>query len=126
MSAVPAMSRASRSSWLVVMVRLIASGRALRIGSDAWSQFGLRTHEALLPGTMPPGLNMYGPDEAGAEPYCAPLSRFCGTGPAPGMASTYKKSEDGFASLNTIVESSGVWTVFRPSLSGAVSLYGPG
>jgi len=38
---------------------------------------------------------MYGPDEAGAEPYWAPVSRFCGTGPEPGMASRYRKSEYG-------------------------------
>src|SRR3954453_4949629 len=62
-SAVPDSRRLSRSSAFVVTVRLIASGRALRIGSVAGSQFGLRTHAALLPGAI--DLNMYGPDAAG-------------------------------------------------------------
>src|ERR1700754_4080645 len=41
-SAVRARRRLSRSSALVVMVSVILSGRALRIGSLAGSQFGLR------------------------------------------------------------------------------------
>ena len=69
---------------------------------------------------------MYGPEEAGLAPYCAPVSRLAGTGPAPGMASRYGKSANGLASLKMIVESSGVSTDFRPSLFGSVSLYGPG
>src|ERR1700759_4072939 len=62
-SAVPASRRLSRSSALVVTVNVILSGRALRIGSVAWSQFGLRTQTAPLPGEML--WNMYGPEEAG-------------------------------------------------------------
>ncbi len=124
-SAVPAMSRLSMSSALVVTVRLIWSGSALRMVSVEASQFGFRTQVTPLPGWMLPGLNMYGPEEAGAALYCAPVSRFCGTGPAPGMASRYRKSDCAFFRWKTIVESSGVSTVFRPSLFGSVSLYGP-
>ena len=54
------------------------SGSALRIGSVAWSQFGLRTSVTPLPGWYV--LNMYGPEETTCCLYLAPVSFACGTG----------------------------------------------
>ena len=49
------------SSWFCLSWTSISSGSALRSGSVAASQLGLRTSTYCLPGSTV--LNMYGPDE---------------------------------------------------------------
>ena len=123
-SAVPASRRESMSLAFVVIVRTTLSGSALRIGSVAGSQFGFRTSVAPVAGLML--WNMYGPEDAGLSAYLSPVSRFCGTGAPTGIESSYGKFAFAFARRKMILESSGASTVFRPSLFGSLSLYGPG
>ena len=54
------------------------SGSAVRFGSVAGSQLGLRTRTKLLPSSLVS--NMYGPVETTCCLYCVPVSFACGTG----------------------------------------------
>ncbi|CAM5252270.1 hypothetical protein SANTM175S_01638 [Streptomyces antimycoticus] len=101
----------------------ILSGRAGRIGSDAFFQLLLRTSDRLLPGVY--DRTLYGPEENGRLVYLAPVSLSAFTGEPVGIASICSKSPLGLARLKTMVLSSGVWIPFRPSLSLDLSLYGP-
>ena len=56
----------------------IRSGSALRFGSVAWSQLGLRLSVKLLPSSLVS--NMYGPVETTCSLYFAPVSLAAGTG----------------------------------------------
>src|SRR5262245_10243037 len=85
MSMVPLISWLSRSSALTLSLTSISSGNALRIGSLAGSQLGLRTSAKLLPTWNCFGSNMYGPLET-IWPflYFEPVSAFIGTGAVDG------------------------------------------
>ena len=66
------------SSELTLSATSIRSGSGLRLGSVAWSQFGLRTSAKLLPRSLV--WNMYGPVETTCSLYLLPVSLACGTG----------------------------------------------
>ena len=101
----------------------IWSGSALRFGSVAGSQFGLRTSVPPLADVVLV-FHMYGPEEIGCFVYFAPVSLASGTGAVVGSCGEVVELANGCLRWKTIVGSSGV-SIAEEMSASLGPLYGP-